>query len=124
MPRKSNYSPKSRDEDPLYRYFAFAGVRPRHPTGAPCPTDGLTEQQMRVFALLSEGISNKQIARRLDISESTVKVYVSAILRALGCDNRTQAALAALRFRYGLPTDNKTVPASAPIDKQRIHVAS
>lgn len=59
----------------------------------------LTAQQARVFAMLSEGLSNKQIARRLDLHESTVKVHVSAILSKLGCSNRTTAALTALYHR-------------------------
>jgi DNA-binding CsgD family transcriptional regulator len=58
---------------------------------------------VRVFALLSEGLSNKQIAWQLGISTSTTKCYVSEILKATGCRNRTQAALLALRCRYGLP---------------------
>jgi len=48
---------------------------------------------------LSEGLSNKQIARRLELHESTVKVHVSAILAKLGCPNRTVAALTALYYR-------------------------
>ena len=59
----------------------------------------LTSQQRRVFTLLSEGLSNKQIARRLQLHESTIKVHVSAILAKLGCPNRTVAALTALYHR-------------------------
>ena len=43
---------------------------------------------------LSEGQSNKTIARDLDLSEKTVKVHVTAIFRALNVINRTQAAAA------------------------------
>lgn len=59
----------------------------------------LTAQQQRVFALLSEGLSNKEIARHLGLHESTVKVHVSAVLARLGCRNRTAAALLSLRYQ-------------------------
>lgn len=55
----------------------------------------LTERQLCVLALVGEGLSNRDIAERLDISEGTVKVHVGAILKTLGVSNRTQAALLA-----------------------------
>jgi DNA-binding NarL/FixJ family response regulator len=55
----------------------------------------LTLRQREVLARLGEGKSNKQIARELELSENTVKIHVAAILRALGVDNRTQAAVIA-----------------------------
>lgn len=55
----------------------------------------LTERQLGVLGLLCDGASNKQIARRLSLSEKTVKAHVTAILRELGVTNRTQAARAA-----------------------------
>lgn len=61
--------------------------------------DSLTPQQTRVFELLSDGLSNKEIARMLGLHESTVKVHVSAILSKLDCPNRTTAALIALYHR-------------------------
>jgi DNA-binding NarL/FixJ family response regulator len=48
-----------------------------------------------VLELLTKGKSNKQIARELDLSDNTVKIHVAAILRALGVENRTQAAIVA-----------------------------
>lgn len=59
----------------------------------------LTAQQHRVFHHLSEGLTNKQIARRLGLHESTIKVHVSAILAKLDCPNRTAAALLAMYHR-------------------------
>ncbi len=56
---------------------------------------GLTGRQLEVLACLVEGKSNKQIARELAVSENTVKIHVAAILRALGVNNRTQAAVVA-----------------------------
>lgn len=56
----------------------------------------LTDRQMQVQRLLCErGLSNKAIARQLNISESTVKIHVSAILKRYAVRNRTQLALAA-----------------------------
>ena len=59
----------------------------------------LTPRQQAVLALLEQGMSNKAIARELDIGEITVKAHVSAILRKLGVDNRVQAVLAARERR-------------------------
>ena len=56
---------------------------------------GLTERQMEVLALMMEGQSNKAICRALDVAETTVKIHVSAILKALNVANRTQAVIAA-----------------------------
>lgn len=63
----------------------------------------LTDRQKEVLALLVLGLSNKMIARRLDIVESTVKIHVSAILRELKVASRTQAMLAVARQRMKLP---------------------
>jgi len=54
----------------------------------------LTPQQVRVLMMLSEGLLNKQIAYKLNVSEATIKAHVSAILQKLGVDSRTQAVIA------------------------------
>lgn len=51
----------------------------------------LTPQQYRVFCLMADGLLNKQIAARMDVSEATVKAHITAILRKLGVQNRTHA---------------------------------
>ena len=56
-------------------------------------TELLTERQLDILQLISKGLSNKLIARELHLSDNTIKVHVSAILRALGLSNRTQAGL-------------------------------
>lgn len=56
------------------------------------PLDALTGRERAVALLLREGLSNKQIARRLGIAEATVKVFVRRVLRKLGTTNRTAAA--------------------------------
>lgn len=55
----------------------------------------LTPRQREVLALLGEGKSNKEIARILNLSEGTVKLHVTAILKALKVNNRTRAVVAA-----------------------------
>ena len=60
--------------------------------------EGLTERQQHVLGLMLRGAPNKTIGTVLDLSENTVKSHVSAILRALGARNRTQAVLAAHRL--------------------------
>jgi DNA-binding NarL/FixJ family response regulator len=55
----------------------------------------LTPQQMRILQLVCEGKLNKQIAYDLGIAETTVKAHISAILRKLGVQSRTQAVLIA-----------------------------
>lgn len=61
----------------------------------PSPTDQLTPRERDVLVLLAQGLSNKHIARRLELSEGTVKGYVSQVLDKLGVNDRTQAALLA-----------------------------
>lgn len=59
----------------------------------------LTKRQREIFDLLAEGMSNRQIAHDIGISEHTVRVHMTAILRALGVRNRTQAAVLAAGAR-------------------------
>jgi DNA-binding NarL/FixJ family response regulator len=53
----------------------------------------ITDRQFDILSCISRGHSNKQIARELDLSENTVKVHVSAMLKSLGLSNRTQAGI-------------------------------
>ena len=58
----------------------------------------LTERQIDVLERILRGLPNKLICRELSLAEGTVKVHVSAVLRALGASNRTQAVIAASRL--------------------------
>jgi DNA-binding NarL/FixJ family response regulator len=53
----------------------------------------ITHRQFDILSCISRGHSNKQIARELELSENTVKVHVSAMLKSLGLSNRTQAGI-------------------------------
>ncbi|MDV4167270.1 response regulator transcription factor [Rhodovulum sp. FJ3] len=73
-----------------------------HGGGAEAPGDdaltrlsSLTNQQARILQLICEGKLNKQIAYDLSIAETTVKAHVTAIMRKLGVQSRTQAVLVA-----------------------------
>jgi two-component system nitrate/nitrite response regulator NarL len=57
----------------------------------------LSQQEMKILALLAQGDSNKLIARRLGSCEATIKVQMKAIFRKLGLQNRTQAAVWAVK---------------------------
>jgi NarL family two-component system response regulator LiaR len=58
---------------------------------------GLTPRELEVLALLTAGMSNKQIATQLTLSNGTVRLHVSNILAKLGTPNRTAAAMAAMQ---------------------------
>lgn len=59
---------------------------------------GLTDRQHQVLACLARGAPNGAIAKELGLSENTVRIHISAILRALELKNRTQAALLAVEY--------------------------
>jgi DNA-binding NarL/FixJ family response regulator len=67
----------------------------------PDPLAGLSEREREVLELLVEGLPNKLIARRLEISEKTVKSHLTRIFRVLDVTDRTQAALWAERHGLG-----------------------
>ena len=69
----------------------------------------LTPHQFRVLMMLGEGLLNKQIAYQLGVSEATIKAHVTAVLRKMHVNNRTQAVLAVERLR----TSTLPVPESA-----------
>jgi len=67
-------------------------------TGAPSaqPADVLSPREREIVQRLAKGGSNKEIARDLDLAESTVKIHVQHILRKLGLNSRVQAAVWAI----------------------------
>ena len=69
------------------------------------PLSGLTDQERTLLGLLSEGLTNKQIADRMFLAEKTVKNYVSRLLAKLGMERRTQAAVFATELKRARPAD-------------------
>jgi NarL family two-component system response regulator LiaR len=65
--------------------------------GGDDPLERLTAREREVLVLIGRGYRNKQIARELGISEKTVKTHVGRVLAKLGVDDRTQAAVMAVR---------------------------
>lgn len=59
----------------------------------------LTPRQLDILECITRGRSNKQVARQLNLSENTVKVHVSNLLRGLGLSNRTEAAILGQKLR-------------------------
>jgi DNA-binding NarL/FixJ family response regulator len=64
--------------------------------------DPLTSREREVLGLIAEGKSNREIARSLRVSEKTVKAHVSSVLAKLGVQDRTQAAVYAVRHGAGV----------------------
>jgi DNA-binding NarL/FixJ family response regulator len=69
--------------------------------GAVAGLDALTRREREVLAEIAKGRSNREIARALTVSEKTVKAHVSSVLAKLGVQDRTQAALLAVRNERG-----------------------
>ena len=74
-----------------------AGQQPAPQSGA--EEASLTPKQVEVLRLMRDGLSDKSIASRLSLSEGTVKLHVTALLRALNARNRTEAVVEASRRR-------------------------
>ncbi len=69
------------------------GDAPATPSPESLTRLGLTQRQAEVLAWLAEGLTNKEIARKLDVSEWTIRHHVSAILMRLEVSNRGRAAI-------------------------------
>ena len=66
--------------------------------------DELSTREQQVLRLVTKGLANKQIARYLGISESTVKAHISNVFRRIGVTDRTSAAIWARDHLSGRPT--------------------
>ena len=108
----AGYLLKDAEPDELLRGIraAAAGEAPLAPRAASellaerleaRPAAELTPREREVLAMVAEGLPNKLIARRLEISEATVKAHLTRIFERLGVSDRTQAALWAQRHGLG-----------------------
>lgn len=76
--------------------------------------DSLTHREREVLALIAEGRSNREIARLLHVAEKTVKAHVSSVLAKLGVQDRTQAAVYAVRHGGSALTECDTLADGPP----------
>jgi DNA-binding NarL/FixJ family response regulator len=77
---------------PLDPRAARAVLDARH-ASTPTPLHTLTDRETQVLSLVAQGLANKIIARKLGISEKTVKAHLTRVFAGLGVSDRTQAAL-------------------------------
>jgi DNA-binding NarL/FixJ family response regulator len=80
----------------------FARLRPR-PQAQTNGLDGLTPRETEILGLVAEGLSNREIAVRLVLSDETVKTHVSHVLRKLGLRDRAQAVVVAYESGLVVP---------------------
>lgn len=75
----------------------LSGLGHRPPNAPPDPLAALTERERQILDQVAVGLSNKEVAARLHLSEKTVKHYMTIIMEKLGVRNRVEAALLAKR---------------------------
>ena len=85
--------------DPALTQRVFERVREAQRKDEKSAFSDLTDQEMRVLALLAEGKTNREIAQLLYLGEGTVRNYVSSILSKLGLANRAEAAAYAVQHK-------------------------
>jgi DNA-binding NarL/FixJ family response regulator len=88
----------AKGDSPLAPRAAREMITERAQTGT---NSGLSTRETEVLALVAEGLPNKLIARRLEISEKTVKAHLTSVFAQIGVTDRTQAALWAQRHHVG-----------------------
>ena len=95
--------------DPRVTGRVMARFARRSPTPAQSAAlSSLTEREKDVLALLAQGLSNTELATRLDVSEATAKTHVSHVLTKLGVRDRVQAVICA--YQSGFVEDRDPIP--------------
>ncbi len=103
--RNKRMTPEQAEQWMLELYHRY-GIDPEEKTLSP-----LTNREMEILEVIVEGLSNRQIANRLGISQQTVKNHVTSILSKLDLSDRTQAAIHAIRHGWvRLPADRTDQP--------------
>lgn len=77
---------------------AISGSEKNSATASVSSGKTLTNRQNQVLGLVAQGLSNKQIAYEMGVSEATVKLHINALLRSVGATNRTQAVIMAQKM--------------------------
>ncbi len=80
-----------------FQHVTAASHAPAPPAPREEPLEKLTDREEEILKLLAAGLSNREIAQKLSLSEGTVKNHISAILAKLHANDRTQAVLTALK---------------------------
>jgi two-component system nitrate/nitrite response regulator NarL len=88
----------------LAQVLTNGGMTLRGDRGQIGHANGLSDREMEILGWLVNGAQNKQIAQALNISDSTVKVHIKAILRKIRVRNRTQAAIWGLNHGFARDT--------------------
>jgi NarL family two-component system response regulator LiaR len=78
-----------------------APVQAAQPAALPAALQGLTDREREVLEQIARGLTNREIAEKMVISEKTVKTHVSNLLDKLGLEDRTRAAIWALKHGLG-----------------------
>jgi len=78
-----------------------ASVKEPKPASLPNELQGLTDREREVLEQIAQGLTNREIAEKMVISEKTVKTHVSNLLDKLGLEDRTRAAIWALKHGLG-----------------------
>lgn len=82
---------------PLPLAAADGPSRPAHPSADGAPASPLTSRELEVLHLLTEGLTDRDVAERLVVSPKTVEKHVAAVLRKTGATSRTGAVVVALK---------------------------
>ncbi len=89
--------------DPAVQARVLQQLRAPHPAAAAAPTlpDDLTLREAEVLRLIAQGLSNREIADRLVVTESTIKTHINNLFSKIGARDRAQAVVYAMRHGLG-----------------------
>lgn len=103
IPHELLYSPKSAttEKEPQKEYSApLKTLKKLTENSDKMPPKGLTERQIDIIKCIARGLSNKQIAYDLNLTEGTIKVHITVIFKILNVKNRTAAIIEAAKRGY------------------------